>query len=152
LLKDAGKDRDDLKGVHAIRDWGSHLREIATEDGIPHLKQQPSRAELFNYGRTSNHPTFSMLSELGSHAGAAGSSLFMHTPGSGNVNYDLMGALVMRSFFLSSAIVYLWETYEAVSNAIGWTEWLDSDARPSHEEAAPLMAEALRRRQEQHGV
>lgn len=146
LMEDAGRDTDALQGVHDIREWGRRLREIAKDDGFQHLKREPGRRGLLaKYGPTGGYQTFSMLSELGSHPGAAGNILFSLRPESRTINYDLQGAFVLRAFWTASAIAYLWETCEAVSNALDWDEWLTSEAKPVYEGAGALMGEALRR-------
>jgi len=51
LIRDAGRDREALQGVHELRRWGERLREIAKQDGIEDLKQELGRPELLKrYG------------------------------------------------------------------------------------------------------
>jgi hypothetical protein len=146
LLADAGREQDALDGVRAVRTWGQRLREIANQDGIPRLKEPPRRADLLSkYGHESGHPTFSMLSELGSHPGNVGNLLFAWNPESTNVSYNLEGALAARAFWTSAAIVHLRQTCEVVSSAFGWEGWLAGEPTRIYLELAPLMAEALRR-------
>jgi hypothetical protein len=59
LMEDAGRDRDALQGVHAVRRWGERLREIAKQDGIEHLQRELGRRELFDkYFPKSGYPIF----------------------------------------------------------------------------------------------
>jgi hypothetical protein len=152
LMADAGKDPGALEVVHAIRQWGSHLRDLAKQDDIDLDVRLPKRDQLFEkYGqRSGGYPTFSMLSEMGSHPSAAGNILFSLRPDSRTINYTLEGAFVDRAFWCSAAIVHLWETLEVAIGFLGWTDWHESQARPAYERALPLMNEALKRRQASH--
>lgn len=146
LMRDARRDREALQGVHAVRRWGERLREIAMEDGIDHLQQELGRPELLKkYAPRSGHPTFSMFSELGAHPGALGNLLFSLWPGSREINYDVGQAVVARAFWCSAAVVFLWQTCEAIAKAFGWDEWLQ-EVVPIFNGAGPLMLEAARRR------
>jgi hypothetical protein len=146
LLEDAGRDRDALQGVHAVRRWGERLREIAKQDGIEHLQRELGRRELFDkYFPKSGYPMFSMYSELGSHPGAFGNLLFSLRPESREINYDLGQALVARAFWSSAALVFLWQTCEAIAKALGWDDWL-REVVPIFNAAGPLMSETARRR------
>jgi hypothetical protein len=146
LMQDAGRDRDALQGVHVVRRWGERLQEIAKEDGIEHLKREPKRRELLDrYLQGSGHPTFSMFSELGAHPGALGNLLFSLQPGSREINYDVGQAAVGRAFWCSAAVVFLWQTCEAMAQALGWHDWL-KEVIPVYNRAGPLMLEAARRR------
>lgn len=119
------------------------------DDGFEHLKAEPGRPELFaDHGPTSGYPTFSMLSELGSHPGTAGNTLFSLRPVSPTIRYDLQGALVDRAFWTATAIVHLWQTCETVSDALDWDDWLTSEAKPVFESTRRLMEEAFRRRRD----
>lgn len=147
LLEDAGRNREALQIVHAVRAWARRLQELAEEDGITRLKGPPGRKELLKrHGETSGYPTFSMYSELGSHPGASGNLLFSLRPESVKISYELQGAEVMRSFFASAAILYLWLTCEAMAMALGWSDWLSEATQLYAREAGPLMMEAARRR------
>jgi hypothetical protein len=146
LMEDAGRDRDALQGVHAVRRWGERLREIAKQDGIEHLQRELGRRELFDkYFPKSGYPIFSMYSELGSHPGAFGNLLFSLRPESREINYDLGQALVARAFWSSAALVFLWQTCEAIAKALGWDDWL-REVVPIFNGAGPLMSETARRR------
>jgi hypothetical protein len=45
-------------------------------------------------------------------------SLFAHKRDSPIMKYDLSGALVMRAFFVSAALVELWRMFEAVAEPL----------------------------------
>jgi hypothetical protein len=146
LMEDAGRNRDALQGVHAVRRWGERLREIAKQDGIERLHQGPGRRELLDrYAQKGSCPTFSMFSELGAHPGAFGNLLFSLRPESQEINYALGQALVARAFWCSAALVFLWQTCEAMAKAPGWDDWL-KEVAPVFNGAGPLMLEAARRR------
>jgi hypothetical protein len=146
LMQDAGRDREALQGVHAVRRWGERLREIAKEDGIEHLQRELKRRELLErYVQGSGHPMFSMFSELGAHPSALGNLLFSLRPESREINYDVGQAVVARAFWCSAAIVFLWQTCEAMAKALGWDDWL-KEVVPIFNGAGPLMLEATRRR------
>jgi hypothetical protein len=146
LMRDAGRDRDALQGIHVVRRWGERLREIAMEDGIEHLQREPQRREMLDrYVQRSGHPTFSMFSELGAHPGALGNLLFSLQPGSKEINYEVGQAILLRAFWCSAALEFLWETCEAMGKALGWDDWL-KEVVPIFNGAGPLMLEAARRR------
>ena len=44
-----------------------------------------------------------------------------------------------------AALVFLWQTYEAIAKALGWDDWL-KEVVPIFNGAGPLMLEATRRR------
>ena len=146
LMEDAGRNRDALQGVHAVRRWGECLREIAKQDGIERLQQELGRRELLDrYAPKSGYPTFSMFSELGAHPGAFGNLLFSLRPESREINYDVGQAVVARAFWCSEALVFLWQTCAAMAKALGWDDWL-KEVVPIFNGADPLMSEAARRR------
>jgi hypothetical protein len=153
LKEDADKDRDALDGVHHIRNWARRLRQIAAEDGIHHLKQAPKVRELFGYldekqlGSVSGHPMWSLLSELGSHPGAAGLTLFSVDPLSSKISYDMTGAEIPRANWITTSIVLLWQTCQSVSKGLGWEQWLLNDAGPAYAASAPLILEVRGRRE-----
>lgn len=145
-MEDEGRDRDALQSVHDVRRWGERLREIAKQDGIEHLQRELGRRELFDkYFPKSGYPIFSMYSELGSHPGAFGNLLLSLTTEGREINYDLGQAVVARAFWCSAAVVFLWQTCEAIAKALGWEDWL-KEVVPIFNGAGPLMLEAARRR------
>jgi hypothetical protein len=145
LIRDAGRDREALQGVHKLRRWGERLREIAKQDGIEDLKQELGRPELLKrYGPKSGHPMFSMFSELGAHPSALGNLLFSLEAGSREITY-VGQAVVARASWCSAAVVFLWQTCEAMAKTLGWDDWL-KEVVPIYNEAGPLMSEAVRRR------
>ena len=148
MMRDARQDRnrEALDGVRAVRDWGTHLRDIAREDGIPHLKREPDAPELFkSLDDVAGYASFSMHSEFGSHPGTAGHTFFALASHDRKISYDLRGALVERGFLSGTSVFYLWKTCEAVSTAMGWDEWLRS-ARTVYQRSLPLLEESVRRR------
>lgn len=96
-------------------------------------------------GPSAGYATFSMLSELGSHPGAAGNTLFSMTKGSRRISYDFAGSVIPRAYWVATSIVLLWLVCESVSDALGWDEWLGSEARPVYHSSLPLIVEARRR-------
>lgn len=149
MLKDAGRDRDALSVVRSARDWGRKLRRIAGEDGFPSLKGAPDRAVLWSrYMDEGAKPRFDMLSELGSHPGLTGLTLFAAEPGSSNLKHDLQGGHVERAFWIAVAIWQLWDVCESVSRGMDWTIWLSTELFPWYEAAEPLIEEAIRRHRE----
>ena len=139
LMEDAGRNREALQGVHAVRRWGKRLQEIAKQDGIERLQHELGRRELLDkYGSKSSYPTFSMFSELGAHPGAFGNLLLALRPESHEITYDLGQALVARAFWCSAALVFLWQTCVATAKALGWDEWL-KEVVPIFNGASPLM-------------
>lgn len=149
MMRDARQDRNRqaLDAVRAVRDWGTHLREIAKEDGFPHLKQQPDAIELFkSLDDVAGYGNFSMYSEFGSHPGTAGNTFFALASRSEKISYDLQGATIERGFLAGTSTFYLWKTCEAVSGAMGWDEWLRSEAWPVYQPILPLLDESVRRR------
>ena len=152
MMRDAGRDRDALNSVRAIRDWAARLREIAKEDGIADLKQEPPLPELFKTMRdVAGYPNFSMYSEFGSHPGTAGNTFFALSGDSRNISYDLGGSVIERGFLVGASIFYLWKTCEAVSPAMSWQEWLQADAQAAYRSALPLLEESVRRRRASAG-
>ena len=157
-MQDAGEDREALEGVHEVREWGSRLRQIAEADGIPHLKEAPDRRARFEMldkkrlGPSGGYATFSMLSELGSHPGAAGNTFLSMTRGSRRISYDFAGSVILRAHWVSTAIVLLWLVCEDMSDALGWDAWLGSAAKPACHSSLPLIMEVRRRYQATQGV
>lgn len=146
MMKDAGRDKEALNGVRAVRDWGTRLRQIAKEDGIPDLKVEPSALDLFKSMDVAGYANFSMYSELGSHPGTAGNIFFALTSHSKRISYDLQGALVERGFLAGTSIFYQWKTCESVSAAMGWDAWLQAEVQPVYYAILPLLTESLERR------
>jgi hypothetical protein len=93
-------------------------------------------------------PRFDMLSELGSHPGLTGLTLFAVEPKSTNLRHDLQGGHVERAFWIAVAIWQHWEVGEAVSRGMGWTTWLSTELLPRYEAAGPPIEEAIRRHRE----
>jgi hypothetical protein len=150
LIEDARRDRnrDAIDAAKHAREWGRRLREITAEDGVGELERPPRRMELFrDFGPKSGYPMFSLLSELGSHPGAAGNTLFSVRPDTRKISYDMSGSWVARAFFVSVGVVYLCHTCEVVGKVLGWDDWVDETARPTYNAAAPFVYEAMRRRQ-----
>ena len=116
MLKDAGRDRDALDVVRRARESGRRLRDIATQDGFPSLKEAPQRKDLIpRYLDERAKPRFDMLSEFGSHPGLIGLTLFAVQPETTELKHDLHGGHVARAFWIAVAIWQLWDTCEAVS-------------------------------------
>jgi hypothetical protein len=93
-------------------------------------------------------PRFDMLSELGSHPGITGLTLFVAEPGRSNLEYDVQGGLVQRAFWITVAIWHLWEACEAISRGMDWTDWLSTELLPRYEASGPFIEEAIRRHRE----
>lgn len=149
MLRDAGRDRDALSVVRSARDWGRKLRQIAEQDGFPSLKGAPDRTVLWSrYMDEGAKPRFDMLSELGSHPGLTGLTLFAAEPDSSNLEHDLQSGHVQRAFWIAVAIWQLWQACEAVSRGMDWTTWLSTELFPRYEAGGPLIEEAIRRHRE----
>ena len=149
MLKDAGRDRGALGVVRSSRDWGRKLRKIADDDGFTSLKGAPDRVVLLSrYLDERAKPRFDMLSEFGSHPGLTGLTLFAVEPERLDVEHNLQGGHVERAFWIAVAIWQLWETCEAVSRGMDWTEWLSAELLPRYEAGEPLIQEAIRRHRE----
>jgi hypothetical protein len=149
MMKDAGRDRDALSVVRSAREWGRKLQEIADQDGFPSLEAAPKRVVLWSrYMDERAKPRFDMLSELGSHPGLTGLTLFAIEPDSSNLRHDLQGGYVQRAFWIAVAIWQLWEACEAVSRGMDWTTWLSTELLPRYEARGPLIQEAIRRHRE----
>ncbi len=147
MMRDAGRDREALDGVRAVREWGKRLREIAAEDEIQHLKGPPRTPDLFHYVDIAGYPSYSMFSEFGSHPGTAASTFFaLAGESSKQISHDPQGGLVERALFVATAIMYMSTTLEAASAALGWDDWLNAAVLPINHELTPLMAESARRR------
>jgi len=147
LMRDAGRNREALDGVRAVRDWGRVLRDIAQQDGISSLKRAPDAIDMFKGLRdVAEYANFSMYSELGSHPGAAGNTWFAVNSDKNKIRYDLGGSHRARAFLVMTSIFYLWKSFEATSKALAWDEWLQTEARPVYYRLLPLLDETLRRR------
>ena len=148
-LKDAGRDREALSVVRSIRHSGRKLREIASQDGFPSLKAAPDRAVLWSRCMDERaKPRFDMLSELGSHPGLTGLTLFAVEPDSSNLEHDLQGGHVQRAFWIAAAIWQLREACEAVSRGMDWAAWLSTELLPRYEAVGPFIEETIRRHRE----
>ena len=144
--EDAGDDPEALEVVDAIRDSATLLREIAREDGIEHLAGPLGRRDRHErYGQKSAFPSFSMLSEFGSHPPALGNLLFSVDPTSHRINYDMQGKFLARALWSGSAMIHFWRTCQAVAGGFGWDEWLSGTAEPIHASATPLLEVTLQR-------
>jgi hypothetical protein len=146
MMKDAGRDKSALNQVKAVRDWGVRLRDIAREDGMQRLKGEPNTPQLLIHKDVAGYPTYKMYSELGSHPGTAGFTLFAIRSGSESIRYDLQGSVLERGFLVSTSLVYQWKIAQAASAALGWGDWLSSDGGPTYLVAVPLMSELSERR------
>jgi hypothetical protein len=146
MMQDAGREREALDQVKAVRDWGTLLREIAKDDGIPHLKGEPTIPQLFTHADVAGYPRHKMFSELGSHPGTAGLTLFAIRSGADSISYDLRGSVLERAFYISTSLWYLSKTAHAVATSLAWDAWLESDAAPRFKSADPVMGEVLGRR------
>jgi hypothetical protein len=133
MMKDAGRDRDALDVVRRARASGDRLREIATEDGFPSLKEAPKDL-VPRYLDERAKPRFDMLSEFGSHPGLTGLTVFAVQPETTQLKHDLQGGHVPRAFWIAVAIWQLWDACEAVSRGLTWMDWLS----PRHFHGARL--------------
>jgi hypothetical protein len=150
LREDVGDDPEGKGIVEQVEGWDEHLRKLAKEDGLQHLKTEPGRRHLLaEYSPETGYPTFSMYSELGSHPGAIGNILFSLNIDSRTVDYTLDGAIVARAFCSGIATMHLWWICQTLAPIFGWDEWLASEAALVNREALPLIEDAARRKREE---
>jgi hypothetical protein len=124
LMKDSGRGGDVLEVLRRAQDGDRKLRQIASQDGFPSLKEAPDRVVLLSrYLDEGAKARFEMLSEFGSHPGVTGLLLFAMEPGRLEQRHDLQGGHVQRAFWIAIAIWQLWDTCDAVSRGMGWAGW-----------------------------
>jgi hypothetical protein len=139
---------EEVENVQKARGWLTELHRIGLEDGVDPLAEDPNRQTLFNsYFSPVGYPAFRMQSEIGSHPNLMGNRLFASISESGVVDLGLNASWDERAFWAGTAGMTLALTCQAVAGTVGWDDWFRNEARPLIEKQAPLLEEALRRRQ-----
>ena len=123
----------------ALAAMEKQLRELAKEDGVQHVGCSPDSIWLFNKYLQSGYASYSILSELGSHAGFFHVTLFRRDPKSKTVAVDFGGAHAERALWIGQAFELAGYTVDEVGRAFGWDDWLQSDVMPIVRRAKPLM-------------
>jgi hypothetical protein len=152
-----------MDGIKRLRRMGKHglsatdaqldamkkrLNEIARDEGIQHVGDAPDPVHLFNTYLKQGYVVFSVLSELGSHAGFFQVVLFHLDSQKEVVAVDFDGATVERAMWTASAFEFFGYTTDEIGKSFGWNDWLQADVLPVVQRAAPLMNE-IRERWEQ---
>jgi hypothetical protein len=129
------------------------LRQIARDDRVQNVKESPDRRYLFNkYLKPTGYEVFSVLSELGSHAGFFHAVLFHLDPDSKQMDVNYGGGLVERAMWIASGFEFFGYTTDEVGKAFGWDDWLRDTVLPIVQRAAPSMRDVRARWQTKWSV
>jgi hypothetical protein len=123
----------------------SRLLEIARRDGVQHVGEAPDATYLFNKFLRPGYAAFSVLSEIGSHAGFFQVVLFHLDPKTDVVAVDFDGSPAERALWTAQAFELTCYTVDEVGKALGWDDWLQAEVAPLVRRAKPAMKDVHNR-------
>jgi hypothetical protein len=142
LLK---KDNADAAVVSQLQTSIDRVREIAREDGIQYVNEQPGADYLFKEYLEPGYILFATLSEIGSHPGFLQVLVFHADRESSRIEVNISGSPEERAAWIGGAVGMFARICIRMSTEFGWEDWLEKTLMHVVREANPLIEQSRER-------